>query len=104
MEIFDCVCLVVKTRKQVSFKRIERGLLFRMHKDYCCVLTFQFLLDSLAFCRSISSIVRREDVMLGFLLIPKRNWRTPSEQYSEILCKSISVSEITLKYYTQKKS
>jgi len=33
----------------------------------------------------ISSIVHIEDVMLGFPLSPKRNWRTPSEQYSEIL-------------------
>jgi len=41
---------------------------------------------------------------LGFPFSPKRNWRTPSEQYSEILLKSISVYEITLKYDMQKKN
>jgi hypothetical protein len=47
MGISDCVYLVLKTRKQMSFKQTERSLLPRMLKEYCYVSTFQFLLDSL---------------------------------------------------------
>jgi hypothetical protein len=70
MEVADCVCLVARTRKQMSFKQTERGLLSRMRKDYCYVSTLQFLLESFAFCMNISSVFQREDIMLGFPLIP----------------------------------
>jgi hypothetical protein len=70
MDISDYVCWVVKTWKQMSFKQTERSLLSRMRKEYCYVSTFQFLLDSFALCMDLSSVFQREDVMLGFLLIP----------------------------------
>jgi hypothetical protein len=62
--------------------------------------TFQFLLDSLAFCMHISSIVQREEIILGFLRETGEPRRSNTTKYSS----DISMYDITLKYYTQKKS